>query len=127
MLQFMKYSMYNPVDDVAIEVDKFLNGSVRNQYVSDPHGICVVYIRKGLHYINGATMRTFDIANISVESGLRGSGIGISAINKMHEMNPFQATFVESLLNEGLHQRLLNDGWNEVEGSIPPCVYKMVA
>ena len=117
--------MYDPVANIMVDVTRFLTEPVRNRYVADELGVCTVYTRKGIHYINGHMTRTLDVANISVEGGLRGNGIGMSVINNMHAANPYQATYVESLLNEGLHQRLLNEGWMPVKDAYPPCVYKV--
>lgn len=116
--------MYDPITNIMVDVTRFLTEPVRNRYVSDELGVCMVYARKGIHYINGHMTRTLDVANISVEGGMRGNGIGMSVINSMHAANPYQATYVESLLNEGLHQRLLDDGWLPVAESYPPSVFK---
>lgn len=116
--------MYDTITNIMVDVDRFLTEPVRNRYVSDDLGVCMVYARKGIHCINGHMTRTLDVANISVEGGMRGNGIGMSVINSMHAANPYQATYVESLLNEGLHQRLLDDGWLPVAESHPPSVFK---
>lgn len=116
---------YDPVDNIVADIARFLTEGVRNRYVSDEYGMCQVYARKARRNVNGKMAFTLDIANISVDGGLRGNGIGMRVINKMHEMNPYQITFIESLLNEQLHQRLINDGWLPVDGAYPPCVYKV--
>lgn len=115
---------YDPVSNIVADAARFLTEGVRNRYISDEFGICQVYARKARRMVNGHMSFTLDIANISVDGGLRGNGIGMRVINKMHEMNPYQITYIESLLNEQLHQRLLNDGWLPDEGTYPPCVYK---
>lgn len=117
-------TMYDPVANFAVDLTRFLTEGVRNRYVADEFEVCSVYTRKARHNINGRMAFTLDIANISVDGGLRGNGIGMDVINKIHVMNPYQVTYIESLLNEGLHQRLLNEGWLPVEGTYPPCLYK---
>ena len=116
---------YDPVANFSTDLTKFLTEGVRNRYLSGEFGVCNVYSRRTRHLINGKVMFTLDVANISIDGGLRGNGIGMGIINKMHEMNPYQATYIESLLNEGLHQRLLNEGWIPVKDTYPPCVYKI--
>lgn len=115
---------YDPIGNFSTDLTRFLTEGIRNRYVMDEFGVCSVYARKARRMINGKMTSTLDIANISVDGGLRGNGIGIAVIEKMHELNPYQATYVESLLNENLHQRLLRDGWETVTDAYPPCVFK---
>lgn len=80
-----------------------------------------VYVRKAHHPIGDQMTNTLDIANINVEN--RGQGTGMEVINWLHEVNPFDATYVESLQNPRLYARLLKDGWIDVPNSIPPSVF----
>lgn len=115
---------YDPIGNFSTDLTRFLTEGIRNRYVMDEFGVCSVYARKARRMINGKMTSTLDIANISVDGGLRGNGIGTGIINLIHESNPYHITYVECLLNESLHQRLLNDGWESVEGTYPPCLYK---
>ena len=92
--------------------------------MSDKLGVCAIYVRKANHMINGTMHQTFDIANISVDESMRGQGIGMSIIDAITNTVPYSTIFIESLLNESFHQRLLKDGWLPVTNSCPPCVFK---
>jgi hypothetical protein len=84
-----------------------------------------VYTRKAHHAISGALIQSFDIGTITVSEQFRGRGLGMRVINHMHQINPFRCTYVESILNEGLYDRLIDEGWRDVPGSKPKSVFKM--
>ena len=103
------------------ELAKFLSSNMRNIYVTSGRSISV-YTRKGIHLINGKRRNTLDIANISISR--RGKGLGMAVVNLMHQVNPFEATYVESILNERFGKRLLKEGWLVVKEANPLTVYK---
>ena len=80
-----------------------------------------VYVRKGHHMKGDSLENTLDIANINIEN--KGQGTGIEVIYWLHEVNPFNTTYVENLHNQRLYARLIKDGWKDVLNSNPPCVY----
>lgn len=100
---------------------KFLQGPYRNIYVTSGRSISV-YTRKGVHRISGETRKTLDIANITVARP--GKGLGMATIALMHKINPFEVTYIESILNEGFAKRLLRDGWLPVPEANPISVYR---
>lgn len=106
------------------ELDKFLVGRLPNGYVYGDDVISV-YTRKATHYINGAPIKCLDIGSIVVGEEYRNRGVGMRVINHMHKVNPFRCTYVESILNTELYDRLERNGWRYVEGSTPPCLFKM--
>lgn len=107
-------------------MSKFLAGPMRNVWISDnPIGKIEIYVRKGIHNINGRQMRTFDIANINVQENFRGRGLGSAIINKIHENNPFESTFIECIQNNALYDHLKKEGWIDVDRSYPPSVFKL--
>lgn len=106
------------------ELQDFFNGEQHNVYVYGGELISV-YTRKGRHYINGTLEENcLDIANISIAEEFQQRGLGLRVIDYMHRINPYEVTFIESILNEHLEYRLRRDGWQEVEHSVPLSVYK---
>jgi len=117
-------------EDIKSELDEFISGfddflssKQRNAWIYGGHVISV-YVRKGYHYINGSLINTLDIGTIDVDEEYQNRGIGTYVINYLHKQNPFPCTFIESILNTQLHERLLRQGWQEVPNAIPPCVFK---
>jgi hypothetical protein len=100
---------------------KFLEASYRNKWIHDDK--MKVYIRKGYHCINNKFSETLDIA--SIEVFIPGNGIGTSFIDIAHTINPFEATYIESVLNEKFLKYLLNNNWILQKNSIPSSVYKI--
>lgn len=111
------------IQELSGELTCFLDSPLRNTYISDNDGIANVYIRKGLHCIDGIVEHCLDIAAISILPEFQGHGIGSGVINMMHANNPYGTTFVESLLNDTLYTHLINCGWKDVQGSTPPSVF----
>lgn len=112
------------VSEVIAELEDFISGPLRNKYIYDSQYIVQLYTRKGHHSINGKIADTIDIANLVIEGGYRGNGIGSALIDAIHEANPFSHTYVESLLNTSLYFHLKRNGWHDVVGSTPPSVFK---
>lgn len=109
------------------ELNAFLEGRLPNLYVYG-EDVIAVYTRKGYHMIQETPFHCLDIASITISQKYQGHGLGMRVIDHMHQINPFRVTYVESLLNDRLHARLLKEHWIEVtrgEFAInPPCVYK---
>jgi len=95
----------------------------RNQWITGPN--FDVYVRAGYHSLNGVVCHTLDVANIQVRREDRGQGIGMSILAAAELVNPWDAVYVESVLNPRLKLRLERDGWIMVRESIPPCFYRM--
>lgn len=104
------------------ELKIFLNSKDRNTWIRT--NILQVYVRKGIHLINNNLVTTLDIANIEVKD--KNKGIGTKFINIAHLSHNFKATFIESILNERFYQYLQKNGWNKIENSLPPSVYKEI-
>jgi hypothetical protein len=78
-----------------------------------------VYVRKGRHILQGGKIRvTLDIANVTVEEDKRGKGIFSKFLEQAHEMNPWDATYVECVHNQDLAVFLLKSGWMMVDPSL---------
>jgi hypothetical protein len=104
-----------------VQLYTFLKQAYKNKWIYDDK--MKVYIRKGYHCINNNLFKTLDIA--SIEVFITGNGIGTSFIDIAHAINPFEATYIESVLNERFLKHLLKDNWILQENSIPPSVYKL--
>lgn len=70
-----------------------------------------VYVRRGLHYINGEGRSTLDIANVAVDEEYQGRGIFTEFLEEAHKMNPWDATYVECVHNPALAAFLLKRFW----------------
>lgn len=78
-----------------------------------------VYVRKGRHILQAGKVRvTLDIANVTVEEDKRGKGIFSNFLEKAHEMNPWDATYVECVHNQDLAVFLLKSGWMMVDPTL---------
>lgn len=114
----------NPVDSLMRNLQSFLAADrMPNRYIADDDAIMDVYVRKGIHYINGTMCHTLDIASINVVSAHRGCGHGSEFIQRAHALNWGDGTLVESILNDRLYQHLIAKGWVLVEQSNPPSLY----
>jgi hypothetical protein len=110
--------------DFKRELDVFLAGRLPNGYVYG-NDVISVYTRKGTHMINGALFKCLDVGTIVVAEQYRNRGVGMKVIDYMHKINPFRCTYVESIQNEQLYDRLKRYGWSDVDHSVPPCVFKL--
>lgn len=108
----------------CLELDEFIQGRCPNLHVYGDN-IISVYTRKATHAINGRLFKCLDVGTIVIDDAFRGEGLGIKVIDYMHSINPFQVTYVESLLNIGLYDRLKQERWNDVVGTVPLSVYKL--
>lgn len=115
--------MHEAFKEFVTQLDEFIEGPLPNGYVYG-EDIISVYTRKAVHVIGNVVYNCLDVSSITVAESYRGQGLGIRVIDHMHKINPFHVTFVESLLNDGLRERLLKERWDEVPNSIPPSVYK---
>lgn len=103
------------------ELDQFITSNARNQHVYGEH-IISVYVRKAIHMVNGKLYNTFDIGSISIDPEYQNLGMGSKVIEYIHNRHSYDATFVESILNERLYTRLKNKAWIDVEQSHPKSV-----
>lgn len=114
----------NPVDSLMRNLQSFLmHERVPNRYITDDDAIMDVYVRKGIHYINGTMCHTLDIASINVVSEHRSCGYGGEFIQRAHALGWADGTLVESILNDRLYAHLVAKGWVLVEQSNPPSLY----
>lgn len=115
--------MKSAFEDFKVGLHEFFKQPLPNLYVYGDD-IITVYMRKGIHLIDKSLTNCLDIGTITIADRYRGQGLGMRVIDYMHSVNPYPATYVESLLNSGLHQRLLDERWLPVPRSTPPSVYK---
>lgn len=79
-----------------------------------------VYVRKGRHMVYpGKLSTTLDIASVEVDEDKQGQGVFSDFLDKAHEMNPWDATYIENVLNPVLATSLIRHGWLPVPGAYP--------
>ncbi len=101
----------------------FLESKLNRQWVVSGTTI-QVYLRKGHHAFGGKLISTLDIANIEIGERSRRKGLGTAVIAKLHELNPYEVTYVENILNGPLYESLMKRDWINVSKAVIPCVYK---
>lgn len=104
-------------------LDEFLAGRFPNQYVYG-EDIISVYVRKGHHAISGVVLECLDIASITIADPFQCQGIGFKVIDHMHKVNPFRVTYIESILTDRFHERLLAENWIDQTSWCVRNVYK---
>lgn len=95
--------------EIFQEILKFLNNSDRNIWIEND--LYKIYLRKSKRYFQGTIYTCFDIGQIEVAEEFRYQGHGKRFIEKFHEINPYQLTMIESVLNSSLQDHLRKNGW----------------
>jgi hypothetical protein len=85
-----------------------------NQWLSDDK--MQVYVRKANRYLEGKRKVTLDIANVEVYH--RGKGTFTRFLEAVHEMNPWDATYVECVLNPRFAAFFVKRFWLPAAGNI---------
>jgi hypothetical protein len=93
----MERKIEKAIDEFMIAFDKFFKSRVRNTWIHCDY--FKVYVRKGIHCINGVAYRFIDIATINVEKKYQGRGIFTSILQLMTEKYPNENIFIESVQN----------------------------
>jgi len=103
------------IEQLADFIKNAENG-LRNLWLEDD--VMKVYVRKGHHIIsqNRNIATTLDIAAVEVVQEKRNQGHWSNFLAKAHEMNPWDATFVECVHNQDLAISLLKHGWMQSPG-----------
>jgi hypothetical protein len=71
-----------------------------------------VYVRKGRRSVYPGQMSiTLDIATVEVDEDKQGQGLWTTFLEKAHELNPWEATYIENVLNPVLAESLIRHGW----------------
>lgn len=86
--------------------------------------VCGVYVRKGNRLIDGKITTTLDIANVAVMPEHRGKGHGDFILEFLHASHPYEATYIEQVLNPRWAEHLKKREWRllEIEGT--PSFYR---
>jgi hypothetical protein len=97
-MKHIKYFTENyDYSNLISELDKFLNSSIRNQYIGDEN--ISIYIRKSKRSIDGKLIDFLDIANISIDEKIQGKKVFTNLIQTIISKYPNTNIFVESILN----------------------------
>lgn len=81
-----------------------------------------VYIRKTVRHLDQAKVTSLDIANLVLYP--TGQGHGTKLIDMLHDINPCQVTYIESVVNERFAGYLERSGWLKAQ-TTPPSFYKI--
>jgi hypothetical protein len=121
-------SIVKDIDDAFAEftqdLDEFIAGRLPNRYVYGGDVISL-YTRKGKHMIQGVLFQCLDVGTIVIADPYQYRGLGMRVINHMHSINPFRCTYVESILNDPLYDRLKRYGWSDAGGGPDRNVFKL--
>jgi hypothetical protein len=115
-----------PTVDLA-QVEKFLSGSSRNEWLKV--GKMKVYVRKAGHLIDGNVVMTLDLANLEQHEKLRGKGQFrqlVIDLKKKLETSPALRKDLKGIyvvLNPRLEASLPKMGFKLVARSNPPSFY----
>jgi hypothetical protein len=110
--------MKTVIEQLAEFIKDSENSYTNNLWLQDD--IMKVYVRKGRHMVYpGKLSTTLDIAAVEVDEDKQGQGYWTDFLDKAHEMNPWEATYVENTLNPVLATSLIRHGWMPVPGSFP--------
>lgn len=90
---------------------EFLASPYRNAWVTEDH--MGIYVRKGVHCINGKSASTFDIATIEIEEGYQGKGLFTAYLARL-TLDGFEYVYVENVLEEEFRVSLRKKGFIEV-------------
>lgn len=79
-----------------------------------------VYVRRANHVVSPKkSMATLDIAAIDVNEDKQNQGLCTAFLKEAHELNPWEATYVECVHNPILASLLMRHGWIGVTTSDP--------
>lgn len=107
------------LNELKNEVRLFLGERMPNKWLRCALG--EIYVRKGaIHMIRGEIRTCFDVANVEFQSKYRGHGFMTEFLKWLPEVHNYDATFVESILNERFYEQLLRNGWWRT-GADPLC------
>ena len=90
------------------------NSGPRNLWIEDEN--MKVYVRKSRRLLAGKMICALDIATISVDESKQRQGFCTNFLTEAHESNPWDATFVECVLDKNLSSSLIRRGWILKEG-----------
>jgi len=106
------------MSEIIHQLKIFLESKQRIAWIKDDS--MSVYVRKGTRYLNKHLSKTLDIASVEVEENKRNQGVWTEFLKEAHKINPYQATFIENVLNPVLEKSLVKNGWKVVDATLTP-------
>ena len=87
-----------------------------------------VYVRKSRRLLNTYALHDcLDIATLEITESKQRKGLGSGFIRQAPELNPYEYTYLENVLNPGFLKHLTNAGWFPVNTeSLDTCLYRPV-
>jgi hypothetical protein len=104
---------------VVNDLKKFIDAAKEKRriyplWIGQQSNFMQVYVRKSNRYLNRQTLVTLDIATVSIEEEYQKQGYFSEFIKKAHELNPWDATFLENVLYPELVSSLIRKGWKPI-------------
>lgn len=112
-----------------MEIIKTLTGII-TEWQKQPFGIkntwardsdVEVYIRNTRRVCGDVVLSTLDIASINVTKP--GRGFWTKFIKEVHAINPWEATYVENVLNQRFERWFVKHGWTQQKDILPPSFF----
>jgi hypothetical protein len=102
--------------------DEFVSSKAEQAWVDEPGGLRV-YVRRSVHELDGRTVETLDIPTVTAET--KGAGAFTSFMRRVEDA-PFDAVYVENVLNEDLVRFLDRNGFKKDRAAVggPPSYFK---
>ena len=95
-----------------MNLEQFLDNKLRNSWLDE--GVLSVYVRKGIHYINGNNTDTFDIANVVVEEEHQKQGVFTKFIERVEKAITLPI-YVENIHHSWLVDFFSRRGYNIID------------
>ena len=106
----------------------WLKSSQLNAWIADERGIFNFYVRKGRHVVEDEIVSTLDVANVKISEGYQRKGQGDSMLQYLHDVNPYDATYIENVINPGWAVHLTETKWKPADrrsqSGLSPCLFK---
>jgi hypothetical protein len=103
------------------QLQAFLQSSMRNQWVETDR--FNIYLRKGVHCIDGELQKCLDLATFEVFPQFRRQGVFKHLLLTCQDCNPFPVLYIENVVNKHLHKYLQQHPQMLQIYSSPPCFY----
>jgi len=87
-----------------------------------------IYIRKGVHYIDGDARICLDIASVEVSKKFRKNGYFNKILESFNRINPWEYTLIENVMEQWFADSIKNKGYSELKEygceRLPVTLYK---
>ena len=85
-----------------------------------------LYLRKSRRIIGEKVRFCLDIASIEIAEEYQGRGLFTKIMALLHEMNPYEVSYLESILNPVLEEWCKKRRWVQMPYTQPPAFYLLM-